>query len=198
MILCGGAFNSPQLLQLSGVGEADHLNRLGIDVVADVPGVGANLQDHLEVYIQHSSTQPVSMQPHLATWRRPGMASMAVPQGPGHVNQFEAGGFVRSNDDVAYPNLMYHFLPLAVRYDGTTPTSGRLSVHVGPMYSNARGAARSPRPTRARTGDPVQLPVDRAGPSGVGRGDPVTRNILGQGAFAALRRRRAVAPGPTW
>ncbi len=144
IILCGGAFNSPQLLQLSGVGAPDHLQRLGICVVADVPGVGEHLQDHLEVYIQHAATRPVSIQPWLAWWRRPLVGAMwLLRRGPGATNHFEAGGFVRSNDEVAYPNLMFHFLPIAVRYDGTSPTGGHgYQVHVGPMYSDARGSVK--------------------------------------------------------
>ena len=141
VICCGGSINSPHLLQLSGVGPADLLARHGIDVVADVPAVGANLQDHLEVYIQYSCKQPVSMQPHLAKWRMPliGLQWLAR-RGPGATNHFEAGGFIRSNDDVAYPNLMFHFLPIAIRYDGSTPAGGHgYQVHVGPMYSNSRG-----------------------------------------------------------
>ena len=141
VICCGGSINSPQLLQLSGVGPADLLARHDIDVVADVPAVGANLQDHLEVYIQYSCKQPVSMQPHLAKWRMPliGLQWLAR-RGPGATNHFEAGGFIRSNDDVAYPNLMFHFLPIAIRYDGSVPEGGHgYQVHVGPMYSNSRG-----------------------------------------------------------
>ena len=141
VICCGGAINSPQLLQISGVGPADLLRRHGIDVVADVPAVGANLQDHLEVYVQYACTQPVSMQPNLAKWRRPWIGlQWLARRGPGATNHFEAGGFIRSNDDAAYPNLMFHFLPVAVRYDGSTPAGGHgYQVHVGPMYSNSRG-----------------------------------------------------------
>ncbi|HKH17852.1 MAG TPA: choline dehydrogenase, partial [Solirubrobacteraceae bacterium] len=147
VILCGGAINSPQLLQLSGVGAASELRALGIDVVADVPGVGEHLQDHLEVYIQHTATQPVTMAPYFAMKARPkvGLEWLLRKTGPGATNHFEAGGFVRSNDDVAYPNLMYHFLPIAVRYDGTLPEGGGghgYQVHVGPMYSDARGTCK--------------------------------------------------------
>ena len=142
VILCGGAVNTPQLLQLSGVGPPSLLERCGIEVVSGLEGVGRNLQDHLEVYVQHACVQPVSMQPHLARWRRPWIGlQWLARRGPGATNHFEAGGFVRSNDDVAYPNLMIHFLPLAVRYDGTAPTGGHgFQVHVGPMYSDARGS----------------------------------------------------------
>lgn len=142
VILCGGSINSPQLLQLSGVGPAELLSGLGIDVVADLPGVGADLQDHLEVYIQHRCRQPVSMQPALARWRRPwiGFEWLFLRRGPGATNHFEAGGFARSNEEVDYPNLMFHFLPLAIRYDGSGGSGGHgYQVHVGPMYSDARG-----------------------------------------------------------
>jgi choline dehydrogenase len=146
VILCGGAFNTPQLLQLAGIGRPDDLRRLGIPVVADLPGVGDHLQDHLEVYIQYGSSQPVSMQPSATElWRRPfiGAQWLFLRSGPGATNHFEAGGFVRSNDDVAYPNLMFHFLPLAIRYDGTpAPSRHGYQVHVGPMYSDARGSVR--------------------------------------------------------
>ena len=144
VILCGGAFNSPQLLQLSGVGQVDHLRALGIDVVHDLPAVGRNLQDHLEVYIQHSATQPVSIQPWMAMWKRPIVGAMWLfRKGPGATNHFEGGGFVRSNADVPYPNLMFHFLPIAIRYDGSAPAGGHgYQVHIGPMYSDARGSVR--------------------------------------------------------
>ena len=145
VILCGGAINSPQLLQLSGVGDADRLRALGIEPVHHLPGVGENLQDHLEVYVQYSASQPVSMQPYLNKWRWPevGARWLFGRTGPGATNHFEAGGFVRSNEDVEYPNLMFHFLPIAVRYDGSAPAGGHgYQVHVGPMYSDARGSVR--------------------------------------------------------
>ena len=158
VVICGGAINSPQLLQLSGVGAADELRALGIDVVADLPGVGENLQDHLEVYVQHSSLQPVSVAPHFALRNRPrvGLEWFLRKSGPGATNHFEAGGFIRSNDEVAYPNLMYHFLPIAVRYDGTLPEGGGghgYQVHVGPMYSDVRGSS------KITSADPRRHPV---------------------------------------
>jgi choline dehydrogenase len=158
VILCGGAINSPQLLQLSGVGDASELEALGIDVVEDLPAVGENLQDHLEVYVQHACTQPVSVQPALKTWKRPliGLEWLFFRSGPGATNHFEAGGFVRSNDDVDYPNLMFHFLPLAIRYDGSQPAAKHgYQVHVGPMYSDARGWV------RIRSADPHEKPAVR-------------------------------------
>ena len=143
VILAGGAINSPQLLLLSGIGPADQLRELGIDVMTDLPGVGQNLQDHLEVYVQYQSLRPVSMQPSATQlWRRPfiGAQWMFFRSGPGATNHFEGGGFARSNEDVAYPNLMFHFLPLAIRYDGSSGAKGHgYQVHVGPMYSDARG-----------------------------------------------------------
>ena len=145
MILCGGAFNSPQLLQLSGVGDAAHLAALGVPVVEDLPGVGENLQDHLEVYVQHAAVQPVSMQPALKKWKRPliGLEWLLFRSGPGATNHFESGGFMRSNDEAPYPNLMVHFLPLAIRYDGSSPAAGHgYQVHIGPMYSDARGSVK--------------------------------------------------------
>ena len=157
IISCGGAFNSPQLLQLSGVGDPDHLTGLGIDPVAALPGVGEHLQDHLEVYIQYACKQPVSMQPHLAKWRMPiiGLQWLAR-RGPAATNHFEAGAFIRSNDDVEYPNLMFHFLPIAIRYDGSTPAGGHgYQVHIGPMYSDVRGSL------RIRSTDPRDKPAIR-------------------------------------
>jgi choline dehydrogenase len=145
VVLCGGAINSPQLLQLSGVGTARDLEALGIGVVHDLPPVGENLQDHLEVYVQHAAKEPVSLQPALKKWRRPeiGARWLFLRSGPGATNHFEAGGFVRSNGEVAYPNLMFHFLPLAIRYDGSQPASKHgYQVHVGPMYSDVRGSVK--------------------------------------------------------
>jgi choline dehydrogenase len=156
VILCGGAFNSPQLLQVSGVGDADHLRSVGVDPIHHLPGVGQNLQDHLEVYVQYASKEPVSIQPWMAMWRRPLVGLMWLfRKGPGASNHFEAGGFVRSNEDATYPNLMFHFLPIAIRYDGTlTSDSGHgYQVHVGPMYSDARGSV------KIRSSDPRQKPA---------------------------------------
>lgn len=145
VICCGGAINSPQLLQLSGVGNAAELEALDIGVVHDLPGVGENLQDHLEVYVQYVCTQPVSVYPALLWYNKPwiGFQWLFFRRGPAATNHFEAGGFVRSNEEVEYPNLMFHFLPLAIRYDGTSPCGGHgYQVHVGPMYSDARGTVK--------------------------------------------------------
>ena len=142
IILCGGAFNSPQLLQLSGIGDGQHLKSLGIQTLVELPGVGQNLQDHLEVYVQYHCQKPVSLAPALKWWRRPeiGLRWLLGRSGPGASNHFEGGGFIRSHPRMPYPNLMFHFLPLAIRYDGSSPTPGHgYQVHVGPMYSNSRG-----------------------------------------------------------
>jgi choline dehydrogenase len=143
VVLCGGAINSPQLLLLSGIGPRDHLEQLGIPVVADLPGVGSNLQDHLEVYIQYASKQPVSIGPWLKHRHKPriGAEWLFLRRGVGASNHFEAGGFIRSNDIVDYPNLMFHFLPIAIRYDGSRPAAEHgYQVHIGPMYSDVRGS----------------------------------------------------------
>jgi choline dehydrogenase len=201
IILAGGAINSPQLLMLSGVGPADHLREHGIDVLADLPGVGENLQDHLEVYIQHACTQPVSMQPAATQkWRRPfiGAEWQFLRRGPGASNHFEGGGFVRSNDEVAYPNLMFHFLPLAIRYDGTAGAPGHgYQVHVGPMYSDARGTV------RLRSADPREKPVLRFNYLSTDQDRRewvesirVARHILGQPAFAEYDGGET-SPGPS-
>jgi choline dehydrogenase len=158
IVLCGGAINSPQTLMLSGVGPAEHLSSFGIETVADVPGVGEHLQDHLEVYIQYRSLQPVSVAPYMKMWRRPfvGAEWLFFKKGPGATNHFEGGGFARSNDDVAYPNLMFHFLPIAIRYDGSAPADDHgYQVHIGPMYSDARGTI------RLKSGDPRVHPALR-------------------------------------
>ncbi len=157
VILCGGAINSPQLLQLSGVGNAGELEAVGVQPIHDLPGVGENLQDHLEVYVQYASKQPVSVAPAMKYRNRPlvGAKWLLFRSGPGATNHFEAGGFVRSNEDVAYPNLMFHFLPIAIRYDGSAPQGHGYQVHVGPMYSDARGSV------KIVSNDPLRHPALR-------------------------------------
>jgi len=148
VVLCGGTFNSPQLLQVSGIGNSQHLKSVGVEPVHHLPGVGENLQDHLEVYVQHSCSQPVSLNPMLKLHYRPfiGLAWL-FRRGPGASNHFEGGGFIRGNQSFKYPNLMFHFLPIAVRYDGTAPAGGHgYQVHIGPMYSNSRGSVRIKSP----------------------------------------------------
>ncbi len=187
IILCGGAINTPQLLQLSGVGPAGLLSGLGVHVVADLPGVGENLQDHLEVYVQYGSKLPVSVAPALKWRNRPmvGAKWLFLRSGPGATNHFEGGGFIRSNDEVAYPNLMYHFLPIAIRYDGSSPAGGHgYQVHVGPMYSDSRGSvrivSRDPAVHPALRFNYLSTPTDRREWAEAIR---VTRDILNQPAF---------------
>lgn len=200
VILCGGAFNSPQVLQLSGVGDADELRALGVTVVTDLPGVGENLQDHLEVYIQHACTRPVSVAPALKWYNRPlvGLRWLLFRAGPGATNHFEAGGFARSNDEVAYPNLMFHFLPVAVRYDGSSVARGHgYQVHVGPMYSDARGSVKirstDPRVAPALRFNYLSTDQDRREwVEAIG----VARTILGQPALAAYDGGE-ISPGPS-
>jgi choline dehydrogenase len=144
ILCCGGAINSPQLLQLSGIGKADELKKLDIDVVSELKGVGENLEDHLEMYIQYACKQPVSLYPALKWWRKPWIGAQWLfgRTGAAATNHFEAGAFIRSNEQVAYPNLQYHFLPLAIRYDGSGALGHGYQVHVGPMNTNVRGTVK--------------------------------------------------------
>jgi choline dehydrogenase len=199
IILCGGAINSPQLLQLSGVGNPAELGTLGIDVVAALPGVGENLQDHLEVYIQYGSKQPVSVAPALKMRNRPlvGAKWLFLRSGPGATNHFEGGGFACSNDDVAYPNLMFHFLPIAIRYDGSQPAGGHgYQVHIGPMYSDSRGTvkitSRDPLVHPALRFNYLSTPTDRR--EWV-EAIQIARTILTQPAFDEYNAGE-LSPGP--
>ena len=199
VILCGGAINSPQLLQLAGIGDPEHLKRLDIEVHADLPGVGANMQDHLEVYVQHAAKQPVSIAPWLKHHHKPriGAEWLFLRKGVGSSNHFEAGGFTRSNDEVAYPNLMFHFLPIAIRYDGSQPAAEHgYQVHIGPMYSDVRGWL------KIRSTDPFEHPAmqfnylstenDRREWIEMVR---AAREILEQPAFSAFSAGE-ISPGP--
>jgi choline dehydrogenase len=199
VILCGGAINSPQLLQLSGVGNPDELKGFGIGTVADLPGMGENLQDHLEVYIQYGCKMPVSVQPALKLRARPWIGAnwLFLRRGPGATNHFEGGGFARSNDDVAYPNLMFHFLPIAIRYDGSVPAGGHgYQVHIGPMYSDARGSV------KIKSADPQVHPALRFNYLSTAQDRRewveaihVARNILNQPAFRPYNDGE-LSPGP--
>ncbi|QYJ02924.1 choline dehydrogenase [Nocardioides panacisoli] len=203
VILCGGAFNSPQLLQLAGIGDAEHLASVGVAPRLDLPGVGANLQDHLEVYVQHAARQPVSIAPWLAHHHKPriGAEWLFGRRGVGASNHFEAGGFIRSNDEVGWPNLMFHFLPIAIRYDGSKPAESDhgihgYQVHIGPMYADTRGSL------RIRSNDPREHPAiqfnylstenDRREWVEMVR---AARTILEQPAFAAFSGGE-ISPGP--
>jgi choline dehydrogenase len=145
VILSGGAINSPQLLQLSGIGDPALLEPLGIPVVKALKGVGENLQDHMETYVQYACTQPITL---YAATKPLKMAAIGVEwallsTGLGATNHFESGGFIRSAAGVKHPDLQYHFLPMAVRYDGNSPVEGHgFQAHVGPMRSTSRGHVR--------------------------------------------------------
>ncbi|MGZ5366931.1 choline dehydrogenase [Aeromicrobium sp.] len=200
VILCGGAVNSPQLLQLSGIGNAAELEALGIESVADVPGVGENLQDHLEVYIQYASKQPVSIGPWLKHRHklRIGAEWMFLRRGVGATNHFEAGGFVRSNDLVDYPNMMFHFLPIAIRYDGSQPAAEHgYQVHIGPMYSDCRGSVKitstDPKEHPALRFNYLSTENDRQEWIEMIR---IARRILNQPAFETFNDGE-ISPGPS-
>ncbi|PSL22085.1 choline dehydrogenase [Shimia abyssi] len=143
VILAASSLNSPKLLMLSGIGPGAHLASHGIEVVADRAGVGQNLQDHLEVYLQMASAQPITLYKY---WNLFGKAWVGAQwlfarKGPGASNQFESAAFIRSHAGVEYPDIQYHFLPLAVRYDGQAAAEGHgFQAHVGPMRSPSRGA----------------------------------------------------------
>ena len=142
VLLCGGAIASPQILQRSGVGPADVLRELGIELVHHLPGVGANLQDHLEMYMQYECKQPVSLAPALKLHNQPkiGAEWLFFGTGIGASNQFEAGGFIRSHEEFEWPNLQYHFLPVAINYNGSNPIKVHsFQAHVGSMRSPSRG-----------------------------------------------------------
>ena len=151
VILASSSINSPKLLMLSGIGPAAHLAAHGIEIVADRPGVGQNLQDHLEVYIQMAASQPVSLFKYWNVFGKAwvGLQWALTRSGPGASNQFESAGFIRSAVGVEYPDLQFHFLPIAVRYDGKAASEGHgFQAHIGPMRSPSRGAVtlRSAKP----------------------------------------------------
>ena len=191
VIIAGGAINSPQLLMLSGVGPAEPLRRLGIAMIADLPGVGENLCDHLEIYVQYACTRPVSL--HDATTPlgrlRVGLEWLLFQRGLGATNHFEAGAFIRSHADAAHPDLQYHFLPLAISYDGRSQHDQHgFQAHVGPLRPTSAGAV------RLRSADPSASPAirfnymeseqDRREMRAAVR---LTRRIFAQPAFDAYR-----------
>jgi len=198
VILAAGPINSPQLLMLSGIGPADHLRRHGIEVRADLPGVGSNYQDHLELYIQQRCRQPVSLYPALRRFTRVrvGMQWLLFHTGHGATNHFEAGGFIRSRAGVAHPDIQYHFLPLAVRYDGSSAVAGHgFQAHAGPLRPRSRGTV------RLRSPDPADPPlVDPRYMSDVRDWEEMraairlTREIFAQSAMAPFAAGE-IAPG---
>ncbi|BCA26464.1 choline dehydrogenase [Metapseudomonas otitidis] len=142
VIVCSGAIASPQLLQRSGVGPSDLLRGLDIPVVHDLPGVGANLQDHLELYLQYACKEPVSIYPATKWWNQPAIGAqwLFLGKGLGASNQFEAGGFIRTRSEFAWPNIQYHFLPVAINYNGSKGVQEHgFQAHMGSMRSPSRG-----------------------------------------------------------
>ena len=155
VILSAGPINSPKILMLSGIGPGKHLAEHEIPVVADRAGVGANLQDHLELYVQYATTHPVSLAPYWSLWGKAlvGAQWLFTRTGLGASNNFEACGFIRSRAGIEYPDIQFHFLPIAVRYDGKMAASGHgFQAHVGPMRSKSRGAV------TLRSADPAEAP----------------------------------------
>lgn len=145
VILCGGPINNPKLLMLSGIGPADHIRETGITPIHALPGVGENLQDHIEIYMQMECVPPVSIYKYYNLFGKAyvGARWLFTRTGLGASNQFEAGGFIRSRAGVEHPDLQYHFFPMAVRYDGKSPNDGHgFQAHVGPMRSQSRGWVR--------------------------------------------------------
>lgn len=198
VLICAGAINSPQLLMLSGVGPADELSRHGIDTVETVEGVGRNLQDHLEVYVQYECKQPITLygSQKPLNMARIGSQWLLARSGLGATNHFESGGFIRSEAGVRYPDLQYHFLPMAVSYDGSSSaTCHGFQAHIGPMRPESRG-----RLTLA-DGDPRRAPQFTFNYMGTVRdrfemrqGIRHTREIIAQSPFDRYRGKE-LGPG---
>ena len=198
VILCGGAINSPQLLLLSGVGDADQLRLLGITHTHQLPGVGENLQDHLEIYVQHECIQPISLYSALKLHNKVkiGLDWFLFNKGAGASNQFEAGGFIRSRPGVEHPDIQYHFLPIAINYDGTHPVDAHgFQAHLGPMRATSRGHVKlvsdDPHAPPSILFNYMQTERDR---EDMRTGLRLTREIFAQKAFDAYRGRE-LAPG---
>lgn len=199
VIVSGGPINTPQLLKLSGIGPGAELQALGIPVVADRPGVGENLQDHLEFYFQVACTQPVTLYSSQTLWAKAliGMRWLMFQDGLGATNHFETCGFIRSRAGIQYPDIQYHFLPMAVTYDGTSLAQEHgFQAHVGPMRSKSRGWV------RLKSKDPAEKPTIRF--NYLSHPDDMvemracvrlTRELFGQKAFEPFRGRE-IQPGP--
>lgn len=198
VIVAASSINSPKILMLSGIGPAEHLRENGIAVVADRPGVGRNLQDHMELYIQQESTKPITLNSVLNPFSKAliGAQWLFFKSGLGATNHFEAAAFVRSRAGVDYPDIQYHFIPAAVRYDGKAAAKSHgFQAHVGPMRSKSRGSV------TLRSPDPKAKPVIRF--NYMSHPDDwtefrhcirLTREIFGQSAFDAYRGRE-ISPG---
>jgi len=198
VISAAGSINSPHLLMISGVGPDAELRNHGIKPVVDLPGVGQNLQDHLELYVQQECLQPISLYKVMSPLAKlkVGAEWMFLKKGLGATNHFEAGGFIRSEPGIEHPNLQYHFLPMAVRYDGSSPIKGHgYQAHVGPMRASSVGHM------KLRSDDIKDAPIlqpnyctteqDR---KELRDGVKLTREIMAQEAFAPFRGRE-LAPG---
>ena len=188
VILASSSINTPKILMLSGIGDGAALSSHGIKVLADRPGVGANLQDHMELYLQYAASQPITLYKYWNIWGKAmiGAQWLFTGKGLGASNQFEACAFIRSKAGIEYPDIQYHFLPIAVRYDGRAAAGGHgFQAHVGPMRSKSRGAVtlRSSNPADAPR---IQFnylshPEDWEDFRACIR---LTREIFGQAAFA--------------
>jgi choline dehydrogenase len=200
VLLCAGSINSPQLLKLSGLGPAAELREHGIAVVQELAGVGENLQDHLEFYFQVACREPVTLYSAVRPWRRLliGLRWLLRHDGLGSSNHFETGGFIRSRPGVRYPDIQFHFLPMAVSYDGSSLAHEHgFQAHVGPMRSQSRGWVRL---RSAEPRDPPRIffnymsrPEDWAEMRACVR---LTREIFAQRAFDRYRGRE-IQPGET-
>jgi len=199
VILCGGAINSPQLLQLSGIGNPDELRPLGIRVVAPLKGVGENLQDHVETYVQYACTEPITLYSAMNPFVKLAIGAewLLRRTGLGATNHFESGGFIRSEAGVQHPDLQYHFLPMAVSYDGKAPaTRHGFQAHIGPMRPTSRGhvklrnasATEAPRILFNYMATEQDRKEMRAGVR-------LTREIFAQPAFDRFRGEE-LSPGP--
>lgn len=198
VIIAASSINSPKILMLSGIGPGAHLQENGIAVVADRPGVGRNLQDHMELYIQQESTKPITLNSVLNPFSKAliGAQWLFFKSGLGATNHFEAAAFVRSQAGVDYPDIQYHFIPAAVRYDGKAAAKSHgFQAHVGPMRSKSRGSV------TLRSPDPKSKPVIRF--NYMSHPDDwtefrhcirLTREIFGQKAFDAYRGKE-ISPG---
>jgi choline dehydrogenase len=193
VLVCSGAIASPQLLQRSGVGRPAWLRELEIPVVHDLPGVGENLQDHLEMYMQYECKEPVSLYPALQWWNQPaiGLEWMLNGTGIGASNQFEAGGFIRTRDDDPWPNIQYHFLPVAINYNGSNPIKMHgFQAHVGSMRSPSRGRVKlKSRDPHAHPGILFNYMADPLDWREFRDAIRITREIMRQSALARYRGR---------
>jgi choline dehydrogenase len=199
LILSGGPVNSPQLLKLSGVGPGGELQALGIEVVHDLPGVGENLQDHLEFYFQVACTLPITLYSSINRWSQAliGARWILRKDGLGATNHFETCGFIRSRAGIEYPDIQYHFLPMAVAYDGSTLAQEHgFQAHVGPMRSKSRGwvrlVSKDPFEKPRILFNYLSQPDDWTEMRACVR---LTREIFAQAAFDRYRGRE-LQPGP--